>query len=1196
MLKYIPFVPKLYGDYIRHFYDAVEKISSTTPTESIEQIIIDEISWVEDLVGGDLYERKKYRAIWLFLRDLLRAAWRAEFRNNILELRLPNLDDRQEVLGSIVAKKKQLRQWMSESREDRLYSYKEFIERMETPNRLGFRIQDLIADGSVLYSRIKSEGIAAIDPELELVDNGHDKITGLRLSDIWRYFRLTWSTPAETTPGRTMQYLIRDKRHPHKAIIGIASIENSAVQIAVRDDRIGWTPKALIRTINQAIDKAEFISTVVDSLLGYISEGVSSIDFTDLSVSDEAINSPTDATIRDLQIIAKDAEQARQNSLSVNKSTMLTNAQKSELGTIALETEENLYRRKRADQLAKYLSAKKQLATLAKSDNIVKSWERFCDSDSGYSALRTALIARKMQHIGSSIMELNVCGAIRPYNELLAGKLVALLAMSPQVINDYAKKYSTRKSEIATRLKNKDVIRPAKLVYMGTTSLYYVGSSQYNRLKIPKEALRGGLFDVKWEKIGMTLGFGTMHISRATSQAFQEVLSNDIKRINHVFGEGSSPKMRIMSSAIRQLLYVNPEETRELSKHAMSRIVYGAPLISNLTEYLLGNRNKKPQYYCDTTNLKENTLNIIQFWKNRWLESRIQYKPALDRVLQFNKDEYLVGNTLKSDNRWEFKGLTEGIIVNTTENDQLDFLRGFYKGKSAYSDHVDSGRLRKIHVETKLDNAIMTELKNRNDVVLTGNPGDGKTHILRVLDDRLNAEGIHPVIEIDASTKTSQEIYNIWKKTRQSGKQFVLAINAAILYGLYKEFSDFEPISSAFAQMINATNGTEFDPDQLSNVVVFDLSRRNVLHKSIVRDVIKKLTNKDSFIAFKKIVNDNFEDSDINRNVKLLGNEVFISRISAIFDRLYLTGYHATLRELQSFFSFLLLGDRDLNELIRTSSKDKYKISQLIYRGKGKFFDEIGKTFDPVKVSHPQIDESLLNNTLSAASWIEDFLCPKGRIAPERVESFEILKRDFFFFNKEGNSLFDISDDYVSKFNKFLNGTAKDKKTMEQRAKDQKEELISLINVFFGNERDSKRFDVWQGHRFDFSQRRILFSTQTLRSSDLDIEVPRLNSIMQRGIDFSHNYIYLVKKNSSTRLKIDFEFYSMLLNVDRGIPMLYMDNDMVKRMWTFIEHLSDAVDNMDDEIEISLFNVQSKKRIKVELDKDGVDSRFTKIS
>ena len=43
-----------------------------------------------------------------------------------------------------------------------------------------------------------------------------------------------------------MQYLIRDAAHPMHAVIGIASLENCAVQITCRDDYIGWNQKAFI--------------------------------------------------------------------------------------------------------------------------------------------------------------------------------------------------------------------------------------------------------------------------------------------------------------------------------------------------------------------------------------------------------------------------------------------------------------------------------------------------------------------------------------------------------------------------------------------------------------------------------------------------------------------------------------------------------------------------------------------------------------------------------------------------------------------------------------------------------------------------------------------------------------------------------------------------------------------------------------
>lgn len=79
--------------------------------------------------------------------------------------------------------------------------------------------------------------------------------------------------------------------------------------------------------------------------------------------------------------------------------------------------------------------------------------------------------------------------------------------------HDYEVRCANKPSEIATGLKGEPVFCPADLVYVGTTSLYYVGSSQYNRLKIPGKVFDSD-FGVVWKQLGMTRGGGTMHISK----------------------------------------------------------------------------------------------------------------------------------------------------------------------------------------------------------------------------------------------------------------------------------------------------------------------------------------------------------------------------------------------------------------------------------------------------------------------------------------------------------------------------------------------------------------------------------------------------------------------------------------------------------------------------------------------------------
>lgn len=738
--KSIPFRPKLEGEFRTRFYTVVQQVNEDTKTSELEKIAAHEVHWAEHECTVNLVQRKKYRAVWMLLRDLIRASWKACYREGVLEMRLPALDKSELEGSSLTEMKSLLRSWMQDSRLERLQIYSDFINRMERDTAAKKSICHLIADGDDLHARlcaISNNEIKigdAIKPYLQLVrENERDEFTGQKLSEIWRYFRLSWSTPAETTPGRTMQYLIRDAAHPSHAIMGIASLENTAVQITCRDDYIGWNAPSFIDRL-----KAEGCHTkarsAIEKLLGYLEDGIQGIDYVDLCSSAD-IDAPSDDVIRKLQYIAVSAEEERQDLLKAYQggNPDAASEEKSELGSISKEIEQALYRRKRADQLGKLLGAKKALSDLIHNEKFDELWSAFCDGDNGKSYIRTALIAQKAKHIGSSMMELNVCGAIPPYNEILGGKLVALLATSPQVISDYRDRYSDKRSEIASRLKGEDVCRPADLVYVGTTSLYYVGSSQYNRLKIPGKIFNSS-HDVKWKELGKTVGFGTLHISKATTMCLTEATSDGFSRINHVFGEGASPKMRLMTMAIRELLEADESDTKEFSKHAMSRIVYGAELASNTTNYLLG-IDDSPHYYFDTNDYTGETQKIIDFWLNRWVASRLNYTPVFERVRCFNKEQFMVSTELKKASEWKFEKLKEPekMVQTQSEKTGLDFIRDFYRGSSGYADFIDYGLLSRVHVVTELDSAIIEAVGTGKDVVLTGNPGDGKTHIIRML-------------------------------------------------------------------------------------------------------------------------------------------------------------------------------------------------------------------------------------------------------------------------------------------------------------------------------------------------------------------------------------------------------------------------------------------------------------------------------
>lgn len=1178
--KEIPFRPRLEGEFRVRFYNAASEITEMTPTLDIVKIAEREISWVENDCQYNIEQRKKYRAVWFLFRDLIRASWKACYRDGVLYMSLPTLNgaDMHDTTSPVV--KALLRSWMSESRHERLVSYTDFINRMENPGANKQSIAVLIADGDELADRMERAHRGAIEiedaiqPYLQLVkENDRDEFTGLKISEIWRYFRLTWSTPAETTPGRTMQYLIRDAAHPMHAVMGIASLENCAVQITCRDDYIGWNQKAFIDriiTLDNDIAKAEF-----KRLLAYLEEGIAGIDYSELC-TDMVVSNPTDMDIQLLLDEASNAEQSRQQLLRNELEGYIDESEKSELGSISVDTEKALYRRKRAEQLARLLSAKKAIGDLIKTDDFNEIWIDFCKSEVGNSAIRSALVAQKTKHIGSSLMELNVCGAIPPYNEILGGKLVALLAISPQVVHDYKERYAEKASEIASRLKGVPVCRPADLVYVGTTSLYYVGSSQYNRLKIPGKVF-GSDFDIVWKKLGMTIGFGTMHISKATTMSLTEATSDGFNRINHVFGEGASPKMRLLTMSIRELLESTNEDSKDFSKHAMSRIVYGACLAENTFDYLLGN-DQEPKYYTDMTDYVSGTQKIIDFWRNRWVKSRLNYELIYQRMRDFDKQGFLVSNQIDEDEEWSFSKLKEVPHMPTNDETKmgLQFVRNFYRGSSAYADHIAAELLSMIHLETKLDTAIMDAALSGKDIVLTGNPGDGKTHVIRLLKNKLENTGKPICIELDASTLSNDDIYLKWKTARESNIPFVIAINAAVLYSVYHKHPDFTPIKDAYFQMSHAVVFHDEVADE-SNLVVFDLSKREVLTADILKKAIENLTDN---MHYTECVSCPLNEScDVHKNCNLLNSSLFQERLFVILQRVSMQGCHATVRELQSFIAYLIFGNRSCKAISLTTGSNQYNLVNLVFSGKGALFDVIRNAIDPVSISHPTWDERILLNDIPNDSWVDGYEIPAEAIAFDNYELFKLRKRQFYFFNKNGEALLKIMDDDVTHFQEFL----------EQDNGKIIKELVHKLNTFFGAVKASNsELQIWTGHRYDNEPRKVLISMGSIKKNGLKIGRPALQKSMQSGIDMTASYIRLEKKDSAhIFLKIDFDMYMLLKEAERGVPVLFMESDLVKKVWRFVEKLQsfETLDE-DETVTVSLLDVQNKKKISVAIDRE----------
>lgn len=653
------FLPDIGEQYKRSYEAMVIQISNSLPLNRTE-IIKNEIARISRLIedNEDLkndLDTLKYLATLQVLIDLSKQGWIFQVQDGVLTLKMENdnVDDKAHIRYRLSAERNA--QFKSKS-------VQTFIKTLETPkeyNGKHISVKNLIGDANYLQEAIKN-GQQICAPYVQLVSNSRDEKTGYRLSDIWRYFRYTWSIPYRTMPGRNLFYLVRDGLQTYHPVIGIFALGNSVLNLTVRDDDIGWTVDAIKKELERKNRVAYCQQTLSKTGGNTVKVKISTPIETDFEYQQRIedysnqiypllfknINTAID------EIYVKDLGYHRQTKYPKQEYIDSLLAMSEKLRKLAInnknnevnpnweeETHSTLFKRKRASELAKLLTAKRAFQ-LTTGENNHERLLNIMSSEAGRKAVNTALIANRKCKIGSNMMEIIVCGSIPPYNDLLGGKLVSILACSPIVIRDYTRRYEKQISEIASRMKGKKVIRDSRLAFLGTTSLYSIGSSQYNRIKVP---LENGRF-LKYRKVGITEGYGTVYFSTETTTLFSRILEikDGGKRINHVFGEGTSPRFRMISRGLSTIGI----HADAFLRHYSPRIVYSIDLASNTKKFLMGLTDNL-DYAFDINNDEQifaKTDELIQYWYKRWLLKRLTTVDIIERLSRFNVDNFLLSN------------------------------------------------------------------------------------------------------------------------------------------------------------------------------------------------------------------------------------------------------------------------------------------------------------------------------------------------------------------------------------------------------------------------------------------------------------------------------------------------------------------------------------------------------------------------
>ena len=517
-------------------------------------------------------------------------------------------------------------------------SVRQFITSMEAPREFGGRfvsIFSLMRDGQELKAQL-AEVVDrvdvdprvlrnVIDPYVQTVSSSERCIhTGLRLGDVWRYFRHTWSNQCTSTPGRTMALLVRDRAAPFHPVIGIAALGSAIVQIKERDEWIGWQPKTFLTGLsgNPTLRMARWVVTRLEG-------GLKELYLDDLLKDGlywpSLWDTPTQDAITRLQ---KEADtRRRDHHRFVRRSDFKTAIDPDDCEMWRRRAESDLFRSKRCLALADLLRSRLELDRFLYPTPTRAGLRAALDDPRGRRAIASILRRAKSEAVGTEVADLTVCGAVAPYNALLGGKLVSMLAVSPSVVRAYHDKYSDYASEIASGVAGRPIRRRTHLAFVGTTSLYGSGSSQYNRVRLPPEVL-GGKESIEFRQLGKSRSFGTSHFSADTVQSLLRLSeqSRTGVRVNSIFGEGVNPKLRKVRDGLDQLGWPSDD----LLQHGRQRIVFGVSLVDNLLPYLLG-IDREPDYRF-RRNTKDDVTRISDWWMRRWLSARIHSEDVLAAV------------------------------------------------------------------------------------------------------------------------------------------------------------------------------------------------------------------------------------------------------------------------------------------------------------------------------------------------------------------------------------------------------------------------------------------------------------------------------------------------------------------------------------------------------------------------------------
>lgn len=477
------------------------------------------------------------------------------------------------------------------------------------------------------------------------------------------------------------------------------------------------------------------------------------------------------------------------------------------------------------------------------------------------------------------------------------------------------------------------------------------------------------------------------------------------------------------------------------------------------------------------------------------------------------------------------------MMVDTTLDPE--FVASLARG--GFAEQLTPEQRRSIHLETPLDNYLRRALEDGKQVVLTGNPGDGKTqHILKLEEDfpPENYFYISDASEFEDNEKLVQK----WDEAFQEGAPGALAMNDGPLFEVVSSHKDeYEFLQIVDEQVRNQVVYGDHVPlsnDAFSQIVVLDLDNRDILTPRIIPKALEILTADD-------LTADEYHDHEgvchIEYNTEKLRDRGIRDEIqNLLVYGVRTAGEHITIRDLLNFLSHLITGGQSRCEV---DPPTEYRYYNLAYSGEGKIFDILRSELNPERLTHPFADAEIW------ASVRED-LIPEERDEENLRERYRQEKRRSLFEPKDHLSSFrpkDLYHDKSEEWHNRRNGGETDRV---------KAQIIKELNRYFDPGIETKHaLRLWVSHNFRSKDSIVYVSQCELEAHRFDFQIPKLHPEIAEAMAYTPDVIRFALRDSDedVGLAIPRDFMGTYGEGTRFVPQFSRDRDQETALLRFME-------------------------------------------